>query len=340
MQSEVVVGSESHQSRNGDGLSYKFQRLREKLREAVRSGELAGKLPGERALARRFHVNAKTLSKALTDLAAEGLLDRSIGRGTYVKGSNGNAKQTKWLIVCDAERNDSQLVRLFQEANAEAVVLNDLSAVRPSFLRQFDAVIDFGTQTPDAFIRDLVVRNVSLVSVNREPGMYSLNGVGTDRQLGGSCVARDLVLGGHRHIAVVESIHRSVVPAAVKQAAISYAPDASVHVCSAADVVTAVREGATAVVCDSTDAGREVRGLLEQAGLRIPEDVSLAAVGCCDDQYPSSGYFADVRSVAQSVVDLLRGGASHRPAAIWLAPHRVDRGTIRVMNQKMEEEAA
>src|SRR3982751_6343270 len=69
------------------GMSYKFQRLREKLRAAIASGELSGKLPGERALAKRFRVNAKTLSKALTDLAAEGLLDRSIGRGTYVRGS-------------------------------------------------------------------------------------------------------------------------------------------------------------------------------------------------------------------------------------------------------------
>src|SRR6476661_4519213 len=85
-----------------DGLSYKFQRLRERLRHAVASGELQGKLPGERTLARRFHVNAKTLSKALTDLAAEGLLDRSIGRGTYVKeqtpGSN-NPKTGRWLVL-------------------------------------------------------------------------------------------------------------------------------------------------------------------------------------------------------------------------------------------------
>src|SRR5690349_24926652 len=72
-------------------LSYKFQRLREKLRAAIASGELSGKLPGERQLARRFHVNAKTLSKALTDLAAEGLLDRSIGRGTFVKGEGATA---------------------------------------------------------------------------------------------------------------------------------------------------------------------------------------------------------------------------------------------------------
>src|SRR5215218_11509963 len=84
------------------GMSYKFQRLREKIRAAIESGELVGKLPGERALAKRFHVNAKTLSKALTDLAAEGLLDRSIGRGTYVKGSApAPAAPGRWLVLCD-----------------------------------------------------------------------------------------------------------------------------------------------------------------------------------------------------------------------------------------------
>src|SRR5688500_3822991 len=90
-------------------LSYKFQRLRERLRAAIASGELAGKLPGERALAERFGVNAKTLSKALTDLAAEGLLERSIGRGTYVKGSapagNGGGR---WLLLCDDNDPDAQ----------------------------------------------------------------------------------------------------------------------------------------------------------------------------------------------------------------------------------------
>jgi DNA-binding LacI/PurR family transcriptional regulator len=201
-------------------------------------------------------------------------------------------------------------------------------------------VIDFGAQTPDAFIRDLVVRNVPLVSVNREPGAYSLNSVGVDRYLGASNAARDLVLSGHREIVVVESLQRSVVGAAAKQAAAGYAPDARVRVVAKSDVVAAVREGATAVICECTETGRDVRGLLEQAGLRIPEDVSLATIGCCDDQYPTSGYFADVRTVAQNVVDLLRGGNHHRPAVIWLAPHRVDRGTIRVLTKKVDEEAA
>src|SRR5689334_25297879 len=106
-------------------LSYKFQRLREKLRAAIASGELNGKLPGERQLARRFRVNAKTLSKALTDLAAEGLLERSIGRGTFVKGSTdvGNTGATshttaadRWLIICDARQSESPLVQQLMQA--------------------------------------------------------------------------------------------------------------------------------------------------------------------------------------------------------------------------------
>src|SRR3954468_8199603 len=104
----AIASTAAAEETNTTRLSYKFQRLREKLRDAVASGELSGKLPGERTLAKRFNVNAKTLSKALTDLAAEGLLDRSIGRGTFVKGSAPEpAKAGRWLILCDPGKKDS-----------------------------------------------------------------------------------------------------------------------------------------------------------------------------------------------------------------------------------------
>src|SRR5262245_35469421 len=101
-------------------LSYKFQRLRERLRAAVASGELSGKLPGERQLARRFHVNAKTLSKALTDLAAEGVLDRSIGRGTFVKGTAPSHTATagnRWLVICDEDQLNSGITEFLKKAH-------------------------------------------------------------------------------------------------------------------------------------------------------------------------------------------------------------------------------
>lgn len=68
----------------GPRLSYKFQRLREQLRQTILTGQLVGQLPGERELARRFNANAKTINKALADLAVEGLVKRYIGKGTFV----------------------------------------------------------------------------------------------------------------------------------------------------------------------------------------------------------------------------------------------------------------
>src|SRR3954453_5192613 len=98
-------------TQHGERLSYKFQRLRERLRDAVISGELSGKLPGERELARRFKANPKTLSKALTDLAAEGLLERSIGRGTYVKGNSAPEELGgRWLVLVDEVDRKSAVV--------------------------------------------------------------------------------------------------------------------------------------------------------------------------------------------------------------------------------------
>src|SRR5438093_8413157 len=122
------------EAQKASGLSYKFQRLRERLRLAVTSGELSGKLPGERSLARRFHVNAKTLSKALTDLAAEGLLDRSIGRGTYVKGKEmQNLPSTvndRWLVICDEDQISSGVIEHLKQFHENIQVIADTSALR------------------------------------------------------------------------------------------------------------------------------------------------------------------------------------------------------------------
>src|SRR2546430_14008438 len=119
MEHQDVINSDSQERGQDVRLSYKFQRLRERLRQAIGSGELSGKLPGERQLSRRFKGNAKTLSKALTDLAAEGLLERSIGRGTFVRGqqNQGQASEGKWLNVCDADQNPSPGVQAVSATN-------------------------------------------------------------------------------------------------------------------------------------------------------------------------------------------------------------------------------
>lgn len=311
------------------GMSYKFQRLREKLRSAIASGELAGKLPGERALARRFHVNAKTLSKALTDLAAEGVLDRSVGRGTYVKGSEpAPPNDGRWLIIAEPQDVDSPLIQALRERNPEMQVNIGSGDIRPSFLNQFSAVVDIAPATPDSFLRDLVIRNIPVVTVNREPRTYSMHAVLQDLTLGVSRLGRDLALRGHRRFAAVEPRESSAISIVLRQIVSRFAPDATADSCAPQDVPALIEAGVTAIVCSSTEMAGEVTAILDRAEIRRPRQVSLAAVGCIGETLPCSGYFCSAGQLAESVGGLLRDAIGMRPAVLWLTGDWRDAGTV------------
>jgi len=316
-------------------LSYKFQRLREKLRSAIATGELSGKLPGERQLARRFRVNAKTLSKALTDLAAEGLLERSIGRGTFVKAPSSqdaasatNAQADRWLIICEPDRANSPLVRRLRELNPSAQVVHDTRNLRPSFLSSITSVIDLSPDTPPTFLRDLVVRSASVVLVGREPTNYSLNAVLVDRTLGASCLARNMMLDGHRKFVAVERRGSTAVADAIRAAAKRYAPDATVDPAFASEAISAIGQGATAVICDTTEAAADVRAALERSGVAIPARASIAAIGTSSAGTPCTGYFVSADQKADAIVQVLRDAAAARkPSTLWLTGAYVNAGT-------------
>ena len=90
--------------------------------------------------------------------------------------------------------------------------------MRPSFLNQFSSVIDTAMDTPESFLRDLVVRNMPVVAVNREPKTYSMHSVLLDVALGASHLGRDLMLAGHRRLAAVEPVGSTSLCVTVRHA--------------------------------------------------------------------------------------------------------------------------
>jgi hypothetical protein len=312
----------------GSTLSYKFQRLRERIREAIDRGELTGKLPGERALAKTFQVNAKTLSKALTDLAAEGVLDRSIGRGTYVKGTAPAASTTgRWLVLTD-DGPEPAVVQALRAANNQLAVMNDpVDGVRPSFINQFCAVIDLASDTPENFLRDMVVRNIPVIAVGREPKTYSMNAVVLDRLLGASRLTRELLLAGHRNFAVISQTGDTSFIEAVRQTTRRFVADSAIDSIYANEVASAIQNGATAIVCDSADSARDVMTVLKTAGIATPDRVSVVAVGVTNGQAPCTGYYASPQQLAKGVTDLLGDQSVSRPTVLWLAGELVDQRT-------------
>lgn len=61
-----------------------WQQMADGLRADIVSGELTGRLLGEQDLALRFGVSRDTVRRALAVLRAEGLVQPSKGRGTFV----------------------------------------------------------------------------------------------------------------------------------------------------------------------------------------------------------------------------------------------------------------
>ncbi|UCG33212.1 MAG: GntR family transcriptional regulator [Phycisphaerales bacterium] len=218
----------AHQITKAKVGSYKFQRLRERLRQAIHSGELSGKLPGERELARRYQVNAKTISKALTDLTSEGLLIRQVGRGTFVADqidqhhTLGRAHSYRWLMSDDAGDVQPKVVfdmaaaRLrragheleLQTVGTDKAGLLDASWATPASLRDIDGLIIHAARPPDEFLADLHRRRIPLVMAGCSAAAIKCNAVLPDWARAAFELTEQLLWLGHRRIALVVSPHR------------------------------------------------------------------------------------------------------------------------------------
>lgn len=329
---------------SGRRLSYKFQRLRERLRAAVRSGELSGKLPGERQLAEKFRVNAKTLSKALTDLAAEGLLERSIGRGTYVRGTNGNTDALgRWVLVVEERNNFTFLQSQLHAIHPNLEVIKDADQIRPSDLGGVKCLLDMAIGTSPELIRTCLHRGIAVVAVNKAPVVFSTHSVQVDRPMGAASLARELCLGGHRRIFVVEGErgHPSTAEY-VRKIATRYDAGAVVEAGKPTDLSSAVANGFTAVVAGCRFAAEKLMAEAAARDIRVPDQISVAAVGVRHEHTPCSGYWVPIAELAAAVSGLLRHGIPHQPTTIWLVGKFEDHGTIgnRTITQKGDSTGA
>ena len=215
--------SAAHKAGGSGSGSYKFQRLRERLRQAVASGELSGKLPGERELARRYKVNAKTISKALTDLSSEGLLVRQVGRGTFIadqideRYTIGRTQRYHWLVrsgdlngrfqtifdlaVSRLDRQGHQLQR--QSVGTDEAGRLEAGWLPPGKLREVDGVIIFSAGPSDELVADLHRRRIPLVLAACTADFIKSNAVHPDWARGAFELTEQLIWTGHRRISLV-----------------------------------------------------------------------------------------------------------------------------------------
>jgi GntR family transcriptional regulator len=109
--------------RSGSGAPVHVQ-IEEQLAERIASGELqAGeRLPPERDLARDLNVSRMTVRQALSSLAGRGLVERGVGRGTFVASRKVDHDLTRVAGFSE------QLVRQGLEPGAEIIDVSEKPA--------------------------------------------------------------------------------------------------------------------------------------------------------------------------------------------------------------------
>ena len=328
MSVEVLETPGSDEAAQGRRLSYKFQRLRERVRSAIESGELHGKLPGERVLARRFKVNAKTLSKALTDLAAEGLLERNIGLGTFVRGSSSPKTVQKCLVLHDPEQAGCPIIaRLAQSDDIELQTHDVVGELPPSLLNPHRSIIVCSKTMTDDALRDLVVRGKIIVLLDRSAGSYTTHAVVIDRLSAAADLSRRMIRSGHSNLMLIGAERPiemlrdlpPLLPASV-----------SVRAGTLDDVRNAADLGVTGLICTSPETARHASAMLAGLGIDVPEQVSITAMGRIndDEDVPCSGQYVRVDTVVQAIRHLLSESTPHRPIALWLGGEFTNQQTI------------
>jgi DNA-binding transcriptional regulator YhcF (GntR family) len=311
-------------------LSYKFQRLRERIRAAIEAGELVGKLPGERHLARQFNVNAKTLSKALTDLAAEGVLERNIGLGTFVRGAADAAPRSRLLLISDALAGEADpaaaasLVSALRAAGLDVDAHDDPADLPPSLLAPYDVVL-VGRRVSEQTLRDLIVRGKTVITLDRVTTPYSTHALLTHTERCAVTAARRLYDLGHRRLMVVNDGDSDAAPRSAMAEAL---PDVDWRHTSTEQVAAAVREGYTAAVCVGPMNGARLLTACRGGEVLVPADLSITAFGRLHGAAPCDGQFVEDADMARAVADVVRVGLPHRPLTLWLTGTAVDAGTV------------
>ncbi len=161
------------------GLPF-YRQIADQIRAQVRDGQLGpgDRLPPIRELARNLGVNRDTVSTAYETLAAEGVLDAKVGRGTFVRGLRPRdtrpAAPVETRLAGGTERLvDFERARVAYGAPGDAIQLHALKpdpslfpaeafrrALNRIFVSRGPEILDYGDPQGDLGLREAIVERL------------------------------------------------------------------------------------------------------------------------------------------------------------------------------------
>lgn len=260
------------------------------------------RLPSEAELSRELNVSAITIKKALSDLAADGIIQRIKGKGSFIaEAKNKDTSHMVAMLFALDDIRDSAFSSLILGAQAYLSRYNysmlvectgeNLENAKSQLARLIDHGVDgfiFYLYAPDRMLEliDIAQRSKSVVMVDRRPSSRDSSYVGCNNVGGATKAVNHLISYGHTKIgyahfnAYLNSEMERYLGYCSALRAGGLDPDCQHHIqikgLDSAELVETVLAGrATAYFTANDDCALILMRELEKAGLRVPEDVSI-----------------------------------------------------------------
>lgn len=290
-----------------------YARIDAHLREQIERGVYApgAFLPPEDELAREAKVSVGTIKKALSQLAADGWIERTRGRGTQVLARPANGTARKPVLVLLGSIKRLFFADIFEGVRAELMragcqpILHDneySEETERELLEEFGLTVAGAIIAPfvgigvnHAAFGALLDAHLPLVFVDRYLARLNVDAVVSDNVKGGYLATRHLIELGHRRIAVMPRINPVVSVSdriegyrqALVEAGLPFEPrlvapagdggyDA---VYETTPQVLAQHPDVTAIFVPRDDAAWGCIQRLADMGVRVPADISVVGFG-------------------------------------------------------------
>lgn len=207
-----------------DSLHGKSHALFEILRKNIEKRKLTGKIPGERILAKQYHVNFKTANRAVRQLVDLGLAQRVRGRGTFITDKAPvNPADTMVALVIQHrghihEDIYNNLVNNLQQRGYFPILINQNEQESPIeminrvlAINPIALIVDRGGEFfPYEYLKEQEnrIRRLILLVSPEQDLEFNADYVLPDHWYGAYKTTRHLLENGHRRILLVNHVHR------------------------------------------------------------------------------------------------------------------------------------
>lgn len=280
----------------------KYIQVKNRIKEGIKNGSITGKLPGERVLAKELGVAYMTLRKALGELEEEGILHKSTTKGTFVSNSKMSPKVTKNIgFFLDSNIREGisspyyslifkALEKEVKEDGYNLLLFSDTDDMIPANnQKKIDGVLVCCFPRIENKVQELK-KFLPVVLLDNIATDKSIPSVTIDNFNSCKKAAEYLIDGGHKKIGFISGLLDSDVcmdrlkgyQAALEangfpaDDSLIYKGDYSYESGEkAAEYYLKMDERPTAILCANDSMAIGAMKVIQEAGLRIPNDISI-----------------------------------------------------------------